>query len=81
MSDEEELLALKGRIAEVYARRERLKLVLESGAPRTRAGLARLEAIDQELSELDSRYKALWDAHHGRAPRVAAVAGAEGVPT
>lgn len=78
MSDEQELLALKGWIAEVYARRERLKLVLESGALRTRAGLARLEAIDQELSELDSRYKALWDARHARAPRAAGVAGVGG---
>ncbi len=81
MSDEEELLALKGRIAEVYARRERLKLVLESGALRTRASLARLEAIDQELSDLDSRYKALWDARHARLPRAAVVAGAKGIPT
>lgn len=57
---------LKERIAEVYARRERLKRALADGDLALRAGLAQLDTTDRELSELDSRYKVLWDAAHPR---------------
>lgn len=68
MPAEQEMQQIKGRIAEVYARRERLKQALASGTLAPRAGFAQLDATDGELSELDGRYKALWDAAH---PRVA----------
>ena len=68
MHAEQEMQQLKGRIAEVYARRERLKQALASGALAPRAGLAQLGETDRELSNLDTRYKTLWDAAHGRAP-------------
>lgn len=70
MQTEPEMQQIKGRIAEVYARREGLKQALADGALAPRAGFAQLEATDRELSDLDSRYKALWDAAH---PRVAAL--------
>lgn len=67
MNAEQEMQLVKGRIAEVYARRERLKRALETGALAPRAGLAQLAETDRELSALDSRFKALWDAAQGRA--------------
>lgn len=67
MNAEQEMAELKGRIAEVFARRERLKQELESGALPPRAGFARLEETDRELSALDSRFKTLWDAANPRA--------------
>ena len=70
MHAEQEMQQLKGRIAEVYARREQLKQALASGALAPRAGLAQLGETDRELSELDTRYKSLWDAAHGRASKV-----------
>lgn len=66
MSAEPEMQQVKGRIAEVYVRRERLKQALADGALAPRAGFSQLEATDRELSDLDSRYKALWDAAHAR---------------
>ena len=57
-----ELQTLKARIAEVYARRERLKRELETGVLASRAGFLQLDATDRLLSELDTRYKTLWDA-------------------
>lgn len=53
---------LKTRIAEVCARRERLKRELESGALAPRAGFAALNETDRLLSDLDTRFKTLWDA-------------------
>ena len=70
MNAEQEMQQLKGRIAEVYARRERLKQELARGALAPRAGLARLAETDQELSGLDSRFKALWDAAQARAKAI-----------
>lgn len=70
MPTEAEMQQIKARIAEVYARREGLKQALAEGALAPRAGFAQLEASDRELSDLDSRYKALWDAAH---PRVVAL--------
>lgn len=55
------------RIADVYAERERLKHDLDCGVVPAQAGLPKLDAIDRELSGLDSHFKALWDAHHPRA--------------
>ena len=59
---EQEIEQIKARIAEVYARRERLKKELETGAVTPRDGFTRLDEIDRELSELDSRFKQRWDA-------------------
>lgn len=70
MPVEQEIQQLKCRIAEVYARRERLKKALDLGELAPRAGFAQLDATDRELSGLDSRYKALWDAMHPRAATV-----------
>lgn len=70
MNAEQEMQQVKGRIAQVYAAREILKSALDTGAIAPRGGLARLEEIDRELSELDSRFKRLWDA--SRPPRGAA---------
>lgn len=64
MPAEQEMQRLKGRIAEVYAQREHLKQALERGALAPRAGFAQLEATDRELSDLDARFKVLWDAAH-----------------
>ena len=58
---EQEIDHIKSRIAAVFARRERLKQELETGAVATRDGFTRLDEIDRELSELDSRFKQLWD--------------------
>ncbi len=57
-----EMHRLKTRIAEVYARRERLKRDLEAGALTPRAGFVALNETDRLLSDLDSRFKTLWDA-------------------
>jgi hypothetical protein len=76
MHAEQEMQQLKGRIAEVYARREQLKQALASGALAPRTGLAQLGETDRELSDLDTRYKTLWDAHHGRAPKTSHPAAA-----
>lgn len=59
---EQEIEHIKARIAAVYARRERLKQELETGAVAPRDGFTRLDDTDRELSELDSRFKQLWDA-------------------
>lgn len=57
-----DLYRLKTRIAEVYARRERLKRDMESGALAPRIGFVELNETDRLLSDLDSRFKSLWDA-------------------
>jgi len=73
MHAEQEMQQIKGRIAEVYARREGLKRALDSGALAPRSGFAQLDATDRELSDLDTRFKSLWDAAHlpGAAPHPA----------
>lgn len=53
---------IKQRIAEVYARREQLKHALKTGALAPRAGLQQLDETDRLLSQLDTRFKKLWDA-------------------
>lgn len=63
---DESLATLKQRIADLYARREAHKRALDAGTLPVRTGLQQLEVIDRELSELDSRYKRLWDAAHPR---------------
>jgi hypothetical protein len=62
MHPDPEIHQIKQRIAAVHAQRERLKRALENGDLSPRVGFAQLEAIDQTLSSLDSRYKHLWDA-------------------
>jgi hypothetical protein len=64
---QQEISHLKNRIAQVYAERERLKQALETGALAPRAGLQKLEETDRLLSQLDSRFKGLWDAAQPRA--------------
>jgi chromosome segregation ATPase len=66
MNAEQEIQQLRGRIAEVFARREHLKQALEHGAVALRAGFQQLEHTDRELSDLDGRFKALWDTAHAR---------------
>lgn len=58
----QELLSLKSRIAQVWKRRESLKMNLDTGNMPIQLGLRQLEAADRELSELDSRFKQLWDS-------------------
>ncbi|MDP2030825.1 MAG: hypothetical protein Q8K12_14400 [Thiobacillus sp.] len=58
----QEISLIKARIAEVYARRERLKQALETGALAPRAGFIQLNETDRLLSDLDTRFKTLWDA-------------------
>ncbi len=69
MPPDSELQLVKQRIAAVYAQREQLKRALECGAVAPRAGFAQLEAVDQTLSSLDSRFKQLWDAARVRDPQ------------
>ncbi|MEN9849805.1 MAG: hypothetical protein RL368_2545 [Pseudomonadota bacterium] len=64
-----ELITLKQSIAEVAQRRQYLKDKIETWSknPKGRCPyLTELDGVDKELSELDSRYKHLWDARHGR---------------
>ncbi len=63
-----EIQGLKDRIAQVWAQREAAKRALESGATPFREGMRHLEATDRELSELDLRFKRLWDASKASAP-------------
>lgn len=62
----QELLSLKSRIAQVWARRESLKKNLDTGNTPIQLGLRQLEAADRELSELDSRFKQLWDSANAK---------------
>ena len=59
---EQEISQLKARIAEVYAQREQLKRALETGDLAPRAGFSQLNETDRLLSDLDTRFKRLWDA-------------------
>jgi hypothetical protein len=65
-----EMDALRVEIAALAAKRETLKQAMEkwyAGAGRGRyPGMAELEAVDGELSALDTRFKRLWDARHRR---------------
>jgi hypothetical protein len=74
MHTEQEISQLKARIAEVWAQRERQKRELESGVLAPRAGLVLLNKTDRLLSNLDTRFKALWDTAQQarRAPHPAA---------
>lgn len=58
-----ELSSLKNEIAALYAQREALKQRVATASRAQRQQLwEELEAVDQRLSALDSRYKQLWDA-------------------
>lgn len=56
----------KDAIAKLYAERDRLKLQMEQwygqGSKQRFPEYGQLENIDRQLSELDSRYKRMWDA-------------------
>jgi len=62
MTIQQEISQLKARIAEVYAWREQLKQALETGDLAPRAGFSQLNETDRLLSDLDTRFKRLWDA-------------------
>ncbi|MBW8307242.1 MAG: hypothetical protein K0M46_10555 [Thiobacillus sp.] len=62
MRIQQEISQLKGRIAEVYAQREQLKRALETGDLAPRTGFRQLNETDRLLSDLDTRFKRLWDA-------------------
>jgi len=65
-----EISQLKACIAEVYARRERLKRELETGVLAPRAGFIQLNETDRLLSDLDTRFKTLWDAAQQGKPAI-----------
>ena len=73
MTETEDMDELRTRIATVFARREKLKQAMGEGITAARQGFRELEALDVELSELDSRFKQLWDAHKASLTDVAAV--------
>lgn len=58
----EALSALRKQIAHTWALREAAKTSVEAGAVSVREGLARLARIDAVLSDLDTRFSALWQA-------------------
>lgn len=62
MTEAEEMDELRVRIATTFARREQLKQALGESTIPARRGFRELEAVDRELSALDSRFKQLWDA-------------------
>lgn len=64
---QQEIGRIKARIAQVWAQREHLKQAMGSGALTPRAGLKLLDETDLLLSDLDSRFKTLWDATRPRA--------------
>jgi hypothetical protein len=70
MTTEQEISRLKDRIAQVYALRERLKQALETGALVPRAGFRQLDETDRLLSDLDTRFKTLWDAAQQGKPAI-----------
>lgn len=70
MNNAQEISQLRTRIAEVYARRERLKRELEAGVLAPRAGLMQLNETDRLLSDLDTRFKTLWDAAQQSRPAI-----------
>lgn len=70
MTLQQEISQLKARIAEVYARREQLKQALETGDLAPRAGFIQLNETDRLLSDLDTRFKALWDAAQKGKPAI-----------
>ncbi len=58
-----EMAALKTDIASLFAQRESLKQKVSTASRATRQALwTELEIVDKRLSELDKRYKHLWDA-------------------
>lgn len=63
MNDTATLDELKQRIAALWQQREDLKAQLESSRDnKTRRTIWQaLETVDTQLSELDSRFKRLWD--------------------
>jgi hypothetical protein len=65
-----DLYRLKTRIAEVYAQRERLKRELDTGVLAPRAGFIQLNETDRLLSDLDTRFKTLWDAAQQSRPAI-----------
>lgn len=63
MNEQQRMDQLRQQIAATVARRDALKQALETGEVAQRSGLRELVEIDQQLSGLDSEFKALWDRH------------------
>ena len=68
MTDQQTLQQLREQIADTVAQRDALKLAIEQRTLATRQGLQQLEVIDARLSELDTRFKTLWDASQTGSP-------------
>ncbi len=68
MTPEQEMVTLKADIAALFARRENLKQALERTTERgaRRKLWVELENADARLSQLDTRYKQLWDAQRNK---------------
>lgn len=58
----EEMDQLKQLISNLYGQREQLKSDLENGEISPRLGMKKLFQLDNELSQLDTRFKQLWDS-------------------
>lgn len=62
MNSDELLNSLRNQIAETVRGRDALKQDIESGSVTAARGLRELVAIDEKLSQLDIRFKQLWDS-------------------
>lgn len=58
---QQQMQSIKQRISEIVTQREKTKTQIETGELKPGAGLSQLAVLDAELSELDTRYKTLWD--------------------
>ncbi len=62
MTSDKRLNSLRDQIAETVKIRDALKQDVESGSVVVGRGLRELVAIDEKLSQLDIRFKQLWDS-------------------
>lgn len=62
MNSDELLNSLRNQIAETVRGRDTLKQDIESGSVAASRGVRELVAIDEKLSQLDTRFKQLWDS-------------------
>jgi SagB-type dehydrogenase family enzyme len=62
--DHKQMQVLKQKIAETVKQRETVKQQLESGQIKPKIGFAELGNIDTKLSQLDTRFKTLWDKYN-----------------
>lgn len=62
MDSARQLDDLRTQIAQIVGQRDRLKQAIAEGEIAPTKGFRELEALDERLSTLDSRFKKLWDA-------------------